>query len=62
MELTKKDLRTIDAETTNDAWHIDAKASAYAHLYEVTYFNELIKKLQDRVETIEEVYQRQINR
>ncbi len=62
MELTKKDLRTIDAETTNDAWRIDGKASAYAHLYEITYLNELVKKLQDRVATIEEVYQRQINR
>lgn len=59
MELTKKDIRQIDSDTTDDAWHIGAKASAYAHLYEIAYFKKLIEKLQIRVQAIEEVYQRQ---
>lgn len=53
MELTKKDKRQLESEADKFVWKIQAHASEYAKLYEVTYYREIIKRLEYKIEAIE---------
>ena len=53
MELTKKDQRQLESEADKFVWKIQAHASEYAKLYEVTYYREIIKRLECKIEAIE---------
>lgn len=53
MELTKKDQRQLESEADKFVWKIQAHASEYAKLYEVSYYREIIKRLEYKIEAIE---------
>lgn len=53
MELTKKDQRKIEQEADKFVWKIQAHASEYAKLYEKSYYWEIIKRLEVKIEAIE---------
>lgn len=56
MELTKKDQRQLEYEANKFVMKIQAHASEYANLYEVTYYREIIKLLEYKIETIESLH------
>lgn len=53
MELTKKDQRQLESEADKFVWKIQAHASEYAKLYEVSYYRYIIKRLEYKIEAIE---------
>lgn len=52
MELTKKDQRQLESEADKFVWKIQAHASEYAKLYEVSYYRAIIQRLERRIEVI----------
>lgn len=53
MELTKKDQRQLESEAEKFVWKIQAHASEYAKLYEVSYYRAIIRRLENKIEAIE---------
>lgn len=53
MELTKKDQRKLESEADEFVRKIQLHASEYARLYEVSYYREIIKRLEIKIEAIE---------
>ena len=58
MKLTKTDERKIDRLTDKDVWTIGAKASEYAQLYKLRYLKVLNEKLDRRIKSEREIYER----
>ena len=53
MELTKQDKKHIQEMTRKLSFRIVEEANAYMHLYEKTYYEEVIKKCQARIDAID---------
>lgn len=53
MELTKKDQRQLESEADKFVWKIQAHASEYAKLYEVSYYRAIIQRLECKIDAIE---------
>lgn len=56
MELTKKDQRHIRNLAARDVWSITDHASEYAQLYRMEYYKEVVKHLQNKINVLEEQY------
>lgn len=52
MELTKQDKKHIEARVRNLSFRIVEEAKEYMKLYERTYYEEVIKMCQEKIETI----------
>ena len=57
MELTKKDKKHIQEMVRKLSFRIVNEANAYMHLYEKTYYEEVIKTCQARIDAIEYVHE-----
>ena len=53
MELTKKDKKHIDEQVRKLSFRIVDEANEYMRLYERTYYEEVIKMCQEKIETID---------
>ena len=53
LELTKQDKKIIEEKVKKLSFRIVDEANAYMHLYEKTYYEEVIKVCQQRIENIE---------
>jgi hypothetical protein len=58
VKLTKTDEHRIDRLTDKDVWTIGAKASEYAQLYKLRYLEVLKEKLDYRIRSEREIYER----
>lgn len=56
MELTKKDQRHIRNLAARDVWSVIDHASQYAQLYRMEYYKEVEKHLQNKINVLEEQY------
>lgn len=57
MELTKQDKKHIEEQVRKLSFRIVEEANAYMHLYEKTYYEEVIKMCQARIDAIEYVHE-----
>ena len=53
MELTKKDKKHIEERVRKLSFRIIDEANEYMHLYERTYYEEVIKMCEEKIETID---------
>ena len=53
LELTKQDKKIIEEKVKKLSFRIVDEANAYMHLYEKTYYEEVIEVCQRRIENIE---------
>ena len=53
MELTKQDKKHIQERVRKLSFRIVEEANAYMHLYEKTYYEEVIKMCQAQIDTID---------
>ena len=53
MELTKQDKKHIDEQVRKLSFRIVEEAKEYMKLYERTYYEEVIKICQEKIETME---------
>ena len=53
MELTKQDKKHIEEQVQKLSFRIVDEANEYMHLYEKTYYEEVIKMCQARIDTID---------
>ena len=53
MELTKQDKKHIDEKVQKLSFRIVEEAKEYMKLYERTYYEEVIKMCQEKIDTIE---------
>ena len=53
MELTKQDKKHIDEQVRKLSFRIVEEANAYMHLYEKTYYEEVIKVCQANIDAID---------
>ena len=53
MELTKQDRKHIKERVNKLQWRIVDEAAEYARLYEKTFYEEIIKMCQERIEIID---------
>lgn len=53
LELTKHDKKIIEEKVKKLSFRIVEEANAYRNLYEKTYYQEVIKVCQQRIETID---------
>ena len=55
MELTKQDKKHIKEKVQKLSFRIVEEAKEYMKLYERTYYEEVIKMCQEKIETIDEL-------
>ena len=53
MELTKKDKKHINEQVRKLSFRIVEKSKEYMRLYERTYYEEVIKMCQEKIDTID---------
>ena len=53
MELTKQDKKHIQERVRRLNFRIVEEANAYMHLYQKTYYEEVIKMCQEKIDTID---------
>lgn len=53
MELTKKDKKHIEEQVRKLSFRIVEESKEYMRLYEKTYYEEVIKMCQEKIETME---------
>ena len=53
MELTKQDKKHIEEQVRKLSFRIVDEATEYLHLYERTYYEEVIKMCEEKIETID---------
>ena len=53
MELTKQDKKHIEEQVQKLSFRIVDEANEYMHLYEKTYYEEVIKMCEEKIETID---------
>ena len=58
MELTKQDKKHIAERVRKLQWRVIDEAAEYARLYEKTFYEELIKVCQERIDLIEVYHER----
>ena len=58
MELTKQDKKHIKERVKKLQWRTVDEAAEYARLYEKTFYEELIKVCQERIDLIEDYHER----
>ena len=61
MELTKQDKKHIEERVKKLKFRIVDEAAEYARLYEKTFYEEVIKMCQERIDTID-LYHEQVAR
>ena len=61
LELTKQDQKIIAEQVNKLSFRIVEEANAYMHLYEKTYYEEVIKMCQQRIDVID-TYHEQITK
>lgn len=61
MELTKQDKKHIEERVKKLKFRIVDEAAEYARLYEKTFYEEVMKMCQERIETID-LYHEQVTR
>ena len=61
MELTKQDKKHIQERVHKLSFRLTDEANEYAKLYEKSYYEEIIKMCQQRIETID-LYHEQVTR
>ena len=61
MELTKQDKKHIKERVNKLQWRIVDEAAEYARLYEKTFYEEVIKMCQERIEIID-LYHEQVTK
>ena len=57
MELTKQDKKHIKERVNKLQWRIVDEAAEYARLYEKTFYEEVIKVCQERIDLIEDYHE-----
>ena len=57
MELTKQDKKHIDEQVRKLSFRIVEEANSYMRLYEKTYYEEVIKMCQSRIDAIDSVHE-----
>ena len=57
MELTKKDKKHIDEQVRKLSFRIDDEAKEYMHLYEKTYYEEVINMCQAKIDAIDYLHE-----
>ena len=58
MELTKQDKKHIKERVNKLQWRIVDEAAEYARLYEKTFYEEVIKMCQERIDLVEDYHER----
>ena len=58
MELTKQDKNHIKERFKKLQWRVVDESAEYARLYEKTFYEELIKVCQERIDLIEDYHER----
>ena len=58
MELTKQDKKHIKERVKKLQWRVVDEAAEYARLYEKTFYEEVIKMCQERIDLIEDYHGR----
>ena len=58
MELTKQDKKHIQERVRKLSFRIVEEANEYARLYEKTFYEELIKVCQERIDLVEDYHER----
>ena len=61
MELTKQDKKHIKERMNKLSFRIVEEANEYKNLYEKTYYEEVMKMCQERIETID-LYHEQVTK
>ena len=61
MELTKQDKKHIQERVRKLSFRIVEEANEYARLYEKSYYKEVMKMCQERIDTID-LYHEQVTR
>ena len=61
MELTKQDKKHIEERVKKLKFRIVDEAAEYARLYEKSYYEEVMKMCQERIDTID-LYHEQVTR
>ena len=61
MELTKQDKKHIEERVKKLQWLVVDEAAEYARLYEKTFYEEVIKMCQERIEVID-MYHEQVTK
>lgn len=61
MELTRQDKKHIQERVRKLSFRIVEEANAYMHLYEKTYYEEVIKMCQQRIDVID-TYHEQVTK
>lgn len=60
MELTKKDQRHIRNLAIKDVWTVSDHASEYALLYQIAYYKEVLKNVQEKINYLEGKYNKNV--
>ena len=58
MELTKQDKKHIQERVRKLSFRIVEEANEYKNLYEKTYYEEVIKMCQERIDLVEDYHER----
>ena len=58
MELTKQDKKHIQERVRKLSFRIVEEANEYARLYEKSYYKEVIKMCQERIDLVEDYHER----
>ena len=58
MELAKQDKKHIEERVKKLQWRVVDEAAEYARLYEKTFYEEVIKMCQERIEIIDLYHER----
>ena len=53
MELTKQDKKHIEEQVRKLSFRIDDESKEYMNLYQKTYYEEVIKMCEEKIETID---------
>ena len=57
MELTKQDKKHIQERVRKLSFRIEEEANEYMHLYEKTYYEEVIKMCQEEIDSIDYIHE-----
>lgn len=58
MELTKQDRKHIQERVRKLSFRLTDEANEYARLYEKSYYEEVIKMCQERIDLVEDYHER----
>lgn len=61
MKLTKKNQRHIRNVAVKDVWTVNDHASEYVLLYQIAYYKEVLKNVQEKINYLEDKYNKTYN-